>query len=331
MIRCYIGHSKGSVEAEIAQLAAAGEAIDDLNRVVLDGDEVELETLQAHCDTLPFLGGGKLVIVRGLLNRCLKEKPLREGLLAYLPGLPAHCTLVLQDNALPRGRETTALTKALRGLPGATVDVADQRRGRPQVTWVVENAPRFGCGISHRAAEHLAAVLPDRDTIEQELIKLANYRNRTGTISEEDVHLLVPQSREAHIFAFADAVSDGRRQQALTLLHDLPNQEPGYVLAMIARQFRLVLKAKHALRSQQSPQEIARAVGLTRAPTHAVNRVISQARRFSVDQLAAIHAHVARTDFAIKRSRMDPATALDLLVIGLCSIASSPRGGPRRR
>ena len=111
-------------------------------------------------------------------------------------------------------------------------------------------------------------------------------------------------------------------KKALALLHDLPNQEPGYVLVMIARQFRLILQAKHALRTVQAPNEVARAVGLTRAPPHAVRRVIAQARRFSVDQLAAIHAHVARTDFAIKRSKMDPATALDLLVVGLCSIAS---------
>ena len=319
MIRCYIGHSKGTVDSAIAELAAEGDPMADLNRAVLDGDEIDLETLRTHCDTLPFMGGGKLVVVRGLLSRCLKEKPLREGLLAYLP---EHCTLVLADSALPRGRETTALTKALRGLPDATVDIADQRKGAPQIGWIIENAPRFGCGITRRAAEHLAAVLPDRDTIEQELTKLANYRNRTGTISEEDVHLLVPQSRESNIFAFADAVSDGRRKHALALLHDLPNQEPGYVLVMIARQFRLILKAKHALRTVQAPNEVARAVGLTRAPPHAVRRVIAQARRFTVDQLAAIHAHVARTDFAIKRSKMDPATALDLLVVGLCSIAS---------
>ncbi len=322
MIRCFIGHSKGTIETEITKLATEGEAIADLNRVALDGDAIDMETLQVHCDTMPFLGGAKLVVVRGLLSRCLKEKPLRDGLLAYLPLVPEHCTLVLVDNVLPRGRETTALTKALRELSGATVNIADQRRGAPQVAWIEENARRFGCGISRSAAEHLAAVLPDRDTIEQELTKLANYRNRTGTISEEDVHLLVPQSRESNIFAFADAVADGRRRQALALLHDLPNQEPGYVLVMIARQFRLVLKAKHAMHSVQSPNEVARAVGLTRAPPRAVNRVISQARRFSVDQLAAIHAHIARTDFAIKRSKLDPATALDLLVIGLCSIAS---------
>lgn len=322
MIRCFIGHSKGTVEAEVAKLTGGGEGIADLNRVVLDGDVVDLETLQVHCDTLPFLGGAKLVIVRGLLSRCLKEKPLREGLLAYLPQVPDHCTLVLADDALARGRETTSLTKAIRAISGATVDSADQRRGRPQVSWIEENAPRFGCSITHRAAEHLAAVLPDRDSIEQELTKLANYRNRTGTISEEDVHLLVPQSRESNVFAFVDAVADGRRRQALALLHEQPNQEPGYVLVMIARQFRLVLKAKHVLRSEQAPNEVARAIGLTRAPPRAVNRVISQARRFSVDQLAAVHAHIARTDFAIKRSRMDPATALDLLVLGLCSIAT---------
>ena len=134
LVRCYIGHSKGTVEAEVAQLASQGEAIADLNHVVLDGDVIDMETLQVHCDTLPFLGGAKLVVVRDLLSRCLKEKPLRDGLLAYLPGLPDHCTLVLADHALPRGRETTALTKALRNLPGGTVDVADQRRGRPQVS-----------------------------------------------------------------------------------------------------------------------------------------------------------------------------------------------------
>ena len=322
MIRCYLGHSKGTIDTEVAKLAADGEAVADLNQVVLDGDVIDVETLQVHCDTLPFMGGRKLIVVRSFLSRCLKEKPLREGLLAYLPGLPEHCTLVFVDSALPRGRETTTFTKALRELPKSRVDTADQRRGAPQVSWIEANAPRFGCGITHRAAEHLAAVLPDRDTIEQELAKLALYRNRTGTISEEDVHLLVPQSRESNIFAFADAVADGRRRQALALLHDLPNQEPGYVLVMIARQFRLVLRAKHALRTVQSPNEVARAIGLTRAPPRAVNRVISQARRFSVDQLAAIHAHVARTDFAIKRSKLDPATALDLLVIGLCAIAS---------
>ena len=80
MIRCFIGHSKGTIETEITKLATEGEAIADLNRVALDGDAIDMETLQVHCDTMPFLGGAKLVIVRGYAESLSqREAPARRA------------------------------------------------------------------------------------------------------------------------------------------------------------------------------------------------------------------------------------------------------------
>jgi DNA polymerase-3 subunit delta len=323
MVICYIGYGPAALRSALEEGGAAWQAVHEFNRVSLDGESLDLATLRTHCDTLPFLGGGKLVMVKGLLAHCLQEAELRRGLLSYLPHVPPECHLLLIERDLDpkQGRDLLAALAKV-----AKVKQFQPPKGEELLQWIEQRARQHGCGIARGAAQQLAEyVAEDLDALDQEIAKLAAYLNYTGTIAEEHVQALVPQTREASIFEFVDAVAAGRRRQALELLHALPNQEPGYVLAMIARQFRLIMQVKAVQGSARTSQQVAEQLGYSPSRLFLVNRLLTQARRFTPEQLRAIHTHLARTDFAIKQSKMDPATALDLLVIALCSAAGPAR------
>ncbi|HUY78961.1 MAG TPA: hypothetical protein VMV29_19465, partial [Ktedonobacterales bacterium] len=136
-----------------------------------------------------------------------------------------------------------------------------------------------------------------------------------GQIRAEDVRLLTPVARQAVIFDLTDALARRDRARALNLLHELlaNGESPLGIVGMTAYQTRSLLQVKSlAERGMRAPQ-IAQTAGM--AP-YVVEKSLPLARQFTFAQLEAAHRHVLDVDLALKRSKMTPELALDLLVIG---------------
>ncbi|MGQ9516775.1 MAG: hypothetical protein ACUVT1_05870, partial [Anaerolineae bacterium] len=78
MIYLIFGKDEFSCEEALHKLIHqhdAGTPGADWNRTLLEGARLSLSELQHHCDSLPFLGNRRLVIVRGLLARLSGGSP----------------------------------------------------------------------------------------------------------------------------------------------------------------------------------------------------------------------------------------------------------------
>jgi DNA polymerase-3 subunit delta len=141
-------------------------------------------------------------------------------------------------------------------------------------------------------------------------------------VTSADVRALVSRARETNVFDMVESM--GRRQaaEALELLHGLwdDGEHPLYVLAMLARQVRLLIQVSELRARSASALEMA---GKLRLQDWQVKRLLAQAAYFSMDQLESAHRAVVDTDWAIKTGEMEGELALDLLVVRLC-------GGPAR-
>jgi DNA polymerase-3 subunit delta len=330
----FLGRDDFSLREELARIK--GELDSDgmlsVNTDVLDGREVSPEQLMAICDTMPFLSAHRLVVVEGLLKRFDRpEGPRRgaraargestealerwRGLADYAQRMPDTTTLILVDEEVSAGNP---LLQALK----PSGQVREFRLLRPGVVlqWILERAQNQGIDISPAAARLLADLVGNNLwLLASELEKLAAYA-QGRRIEGADVRALVSEAHQVNIFAMVDAIVEKRAAVALRLLRQLTTAgvEGGRLLAMVIRQYRLIIQAREMMTANLSTLEIGQRLGVT--SEFVLQRILDQAQRYSLSRLKAVYRRLLEADVGVKRGQYDEGLALELLVHDLARI-----------
>ena len=152
--------------------------------------------------------------------------------------------------------------------------------------------------------------------LDQEIKKLALYAG-DREITQSDIDLMVPDSRDANIFEAIDAVFAHRPAVALQLLYILLSggETIQGVLRMLCRQVRLLILTIELRGRGVGEEELGKRIGLTNQ--WALDKTIRQSSNFSIEQLANIHRRLLLADLAIKKGEMDDRLAVEILVAEL--------------
>lgn len=304
----------------------------DLNTTILDGGTLTLAKLRHACETIPFLAEKRLVIVEGLLTRLAPRKDrelstsqreLLTALADYLPRLPETTRLVfIEDKPLPARHSMLQLAQQEeRGY----VKRFDPPDAKVLPRWIEKRVRKYGGEIEPQAAQQLAAVVgTDLRLLDQEIIKLVTYtQSPTGgqAITIADIEAVVPYAQAAVVFDLVDALGRRDGRTAAQTLHRLldAGEHPLGLLAMIVRQFRLLIQVKELKAERATPRDIAKTLRLHPFPARKLH---TQATHFTAAQLEAVYRHLLDTDVAIKTGKIDPEVALDLLVAGLAETST---------
>jgi DNA polymerase III subunit delta len=334
------GSDAFSAGEELDRLRAAGGY--DHNQAIFDGADSDLPTIRNTADTLPFLSERRLVVVRGLPkrrravggggeseseteDRSTRPAPAKkspaggsdarmfvEGLAEYAARLPESTDLVvLVDEPLDPEHP---LMQAARTY-GRAQSFAEPKGTRLEA-WLTERTHARGAQLASGVARQLVeAVGENPRLLAGEIEKLATYVGPGGTIRAEDVHALTPSIRELRAFDLTDALLRRDRPGALAVLHELLDQGSAalQLVGLVAYQTRTLLQVKSLADRGLRPTQIAQAAGI--APFVA-EKSLATVRRFSSSELEAAHRALLDVDIALKRSRITPEMALDLLVLG---------------
>ncbi|NOX63929.1 MAG: DNA polymerase III subunit delta [Chloroflexi bacterium] len=302
-----------------------------LNVTVLDGRETNWNEIRHHCDTPPFLGEYRLVVVENFFSRGAGKSGRRargsgaqtadaEHLLAYLPHVPETTKLAfLEEDRLPARHPLLKAAAALGDDARVERFDAPSPRGDELPRWIGRRATRRGVKLGAGVAQDLAAFIgPDLRLIDSELEKLAVYASGR-VVTREDVRLLVPYAQQANIFDMVDALGHRKTREAFRLLARLRKEgaHPLYLLTMIVRQHRILLQVKELMSQGLDKNAIASTLGLHPYPT---GKAMAQARRYTPAQLNRIYDRLLETDVSIKTGQMDANLALDLLVVELARL-----------
>ncbi|OLB28964.1 MAG: DNA polymerase III subunit delta [Ktedonobacter sp. 13_2_20CM_53_11] len=325
----------------------------EYNQDTFNDGEVDLGTITATCNTLPFLAEQRLVVVEGLPKKRRGESPastskddgaarqdssetstggkgqktkkgkksgkgstetragFEKGLAEYISRLPDSVALiVLVDETL---EASNLLVKA--ASEHGKVIQSMLPRGAALVSWIKRRAQSIGVSINEEAATLLANYIGNQlRLLANELAKLATYVGDGGTITVDDVHQLSAQVQEARIFDLTDALAQRNQKQALTILHDLlaDGEPPIRLISTIITQVRSLLLVKELSQKGMRAAQIATTIGI--APFVA-EKAARQVGKFTPTQLEHAYRQLLATDAALKRSRMTPEMALDLLVV----------------
>ncbi|MBM3130116.1 MAG: DNA polymerase III subunit delta [Chloroflexi bacterium] len=303
----------------------------ELNTAHFDGRKLALGELMHACDAVAFLSDKRLVIVEGMLARfdprrkkgedasgeSIEEEAnpdLAKGLAAYLPRLPETTRLVFVE-AKTLAKNNPIIKHAATDTRAHVKEFsAPDLRSLPK--WIAEHVKQKGGAIEPDAVNELVAHIGnDLRLLDNEIEKLLTYR-ANQPIRGQDVRAVVASVTESSVFDLVDAIGRRETDKAMRLLHDQlsHNAAPIYLLAMITRQFRMLIQLRD-LAERGKPLDQA-AAQLKMHPFVA-KKTAEQSRNFSLPQLEAIYQKLLDADIAIKTGRSEPMLALDLLVVEL--------------
>ena len=323
MFYVFYGEDEYSLRQAVDELKAklGDRTTVDLNTTILDGRSLSLDEMRMACDTLPFLADRRLVM-EGLLARYEprggevargRADPLEAGLRSYLPTMPDTARLFfIEHGALSEKNPLLRMARELGGI----VREFKPPTGTALGDWIERQVRAGGGDISPRATETLAAFVGSNlRQLAHEIEKLIAYA-AGRTIQEADVYLLVADTREIRVWTLTDAIAARQRDQAIGLLHQLldDGEQPPVLMAIITRQFRSLVQVKEMADQHLTSDAIATQL---RLHSYVVQKAVATARSFTYERLEAIYRRLLDTDLAVKTGRLDPALALDLLIVEL--------------
>jgi len=298
------------------------------NTTVLDGQQVTLDQLRAVVGTAPFLAEKRLAIIQGLLGRFeAGSKPRRRKKIApqaekepeyksfadCLTKIPDSTVLALVDGKI---KNSNSLLKQLSSR--AKVISFPILKGDKLLQWIKREVAEQGASISPEALDLLAKLVGGNLWVmTNEIIKLALFASGRR-IEVEDIRVVVSSAQETSVFVMVDAILDFKVGVAEQLLEELLQRgaSPAYLLVMLSRQVRLIVRAS-ALRRQRRPDvEIQDRLGLT--SDFVLRKTLDQAQRYSMERLREVYNKLLEADLSIKTGKYDGGLALNLLIADLC-------------
>jgi len=298
------------------------------NTTVLEGSQVTVDQLRSICEAAPFLADKRLVIVKGLLQRFQQpDRPRRQGrsrkatsqtddheaLANYIGTIPDSTILVLIENEI---KSTNPLFRALAG--NANAQSFPLIRGDKLKQWVQSRVKKEGGSITPEAVDLLTRLVGSNLWImSSEIVKLVLF-TAEKRIGEEDIKLVVGYTQQTSIFAVVDAIVESKARTASQLLQQLLNEgaSPSYLMVMLARQLRLIVRTRDIQTARMSPNELRSRLGLT--SEFVARKTLEQARHYSIPRLRQVYQQLLETDLAIKTGKYEPELALNILVAELC-------------
>jgi DNA polymerase-3 subunit delta len=332
--------------------AAVGDAeLADLNITEWEGGAANANEILGQASMMPFLTMRRLIVLRGYLSNLEKRMSLSKStesaahleaahFLGGLADVTDTCDLVLIENSLDKRR---AIWKGfrirqqdgereVRGLQAlvAAKTIVQEELATPDAkslpSWIQQRARALKITVEPRAVQLLASFVGGNlRQVDNELDKLSLYAGQRS-ITEEDVKLMVSDASEALIWNLTDALSQRNPNKAMHALHDLRRGDahPIYLLTMIARQYRVILKVKEAMRLHPGANEYDLAK-VVRESAYPVKKAMQLAGSYSFAELVELMDRFVVADNAMKTGA-DPETEIDLLIAELTQKAPAHVG-----
>ncbi len=316
------------------------------NQDTYNGADANLKQILITINTLPFLSEQRLVVIDGLPKKKRgsetvasveavggeadkdKGSKTRKSKKSSKPGpltragfekeLATHVATMQETTIL------VVLAEEVLEASSPLVKAAEQYgkviqntlpKGAALENWITKRSKHLGVSITPEAKKLLGDFIGNNlRLLANELDKLATYVGKGATINIDDVRQLSAQVQEARIFDLTDALAQRNRQQALNILHDLlsDGEPPLKLLSTMTSQVRSLLLVKELAQKGMRAPQIVSALGM--AP-FIVDKSLRQVAKFSPAQLESAYRQLLATDAALKRSRLTPEMALDLLVV----------------
>jgi DNA polymerase-3 subunit delta len=290
--------------------ASLGEGPAGFNDDVFQGQGLSAQRVAQAARTLPMMATKRFVLVRNLDAAAPEEQ---ERLAEYVRApSPDTCLVLVAEKLDGRGK----LAKVARES-GVLLELESPRPN--EIPGLAQREARMrGHALSDAAAAALAdAIGADLASLSDAIERLSLYVGDKQPIGTVEVEACVAQVRTESVWSLVDAVGERNAPKALQAAASLlGDREPALkILALVARQLRILTKLRQALAQGLKPQEATQSAG---APPFKARELCAMAQRFDDARLTRAFAVIAETDLALKGSKVPGPRVLEGALLALC-------------
>jgi DNA polymerase-3 subunit delta len=288
-----VGDDAPKVETALKRLRQRiiRESGSDLNISEFDASAEGAATVVNAANTMAFLGGVRLVLVKHVEAWNRSEK---EIVAAYLASPAPDACLCLVAESLP----SSDLLRTAMQRQGEVLEYqAPRESDLPR--WLQGEAARLGSRLGTREALLLVQRCgTNQNLLLRELEKLSLYAE-AGPITEEDIHRLGSVTVEARVFDLVDALALGRGPAAFSTAADLlaDGEEVSLLFSRILRHFQQLSRVAALREEGRDMRAIQEELKLKPYPA---KKLFEQAAHLGSEGVARRLAILAEADARLK-------------------------------
>jgi DNA polymerase III delta subunit len=295
------------------------------------------DRILALAQALPFLGSGRLVLVRSI---DLLPNDQQKKLAASMATVPPMNHLLLVTGETETGKKPAKLAAdLLKGIEkqGTIYDCSPLSEDEA-MQWVRDTLTGWQQKIEPNALRLLVTRAgTELRRLQIEVEKLSLMAGDGNVIRTQDVETMTPKLAEESVFHLTDAVAARNTGLALTILRELLEEQmeqPFRIFPLLIRQFRLLWQTKILLdagwKPRQDPAGFPGAMALMPEQNMVGQiggwmgqKLAGPARQMSWEQLSLAYRALLECDMAgkaiegVPRQEMD--LALEMLCVKLCA------------
>jgi len=305
------------IEQAVIKAVLAPEEL-DMNLLQLDKDP-SINELIALIETVPFMGGKNVIHIRGTaLLRPRKNNneeaevndKSEERLLKVISNMPDYTHLILSTtDKVDKRRKIFKMIEKY----GTTVELANIK-GKDVRGWLISKLAELNRKMDSDAMEYFLGVISIMPQIS--LGFLHNELEKAALFTEGKTIEIMSSIPEISIFSMIDAVSQKQIGKALQLIGEQikSGEHPLKLVALLARQVRLMWQAKELAKDGYGAREIAEKLGLV---PFIGEKMLKQSKNFTPEVLKQASLALATADYDLKSGRANK-SALEEIIIAMC-------------
>ncbi len=267
------------------------------NVVFLDAlEEKHGSKLWSEMLSSPFLAEKRMVVVENVLAS--KHEDLIEQITERIGagGFPDSNIIVFWEGEdEPKAKAKKELFALLKAEKYATEFAPLDDRKRE--AWIMEEVKKHSTTISRDAVSYLSTNSGGDLWLVHNVIEQVCAYASAREITKADVVLFLDPAADDNIFALVDAVVSGQSARAQKLITDQYKigKEPQYILAMLIRQYRILIQLADLFAHEDgiSSDTAAKKLGLH---PFVVKKTLPLVKRTTLAELQAIHTQLFEID-----------------------------------
>ncbi|MCB9803120.1 DNA polymerase III subunit delta [Candidatus Nomurabacteria bacterium] len=268
----------------------------------LDGENLNLDDFFQTVTAGGFLASKKLVVIKNIFDN-KKLKSLEEPLINYLEkqqDTTEENYLIFWQTSKPNLKNK--LYKTLKKFK--YTEEFEKLTPDKVSNWIKKELSNKNKKIDPTALNLLLAYVGENLwQLEQELSKLINF-TQAEEISAAEVRLLVQAKTDDNIFKLVDLIGKKDKKNALLLLEQQLDSGVNalYILSMITRQFRILIKVKLLSEKINNSFAISQALKIH---SFVAKKTLEQSKFYELKDLKKIYQLLLQIDAKLKRESVN--------------------------
>ncbi|MCD6471088.1 DNA polymerase III subunit delta [bacterium] len=285
----------------------------------LDGQFLTSEQFRKNVLSAGLFSQKRLIIIKNILKN--KNDNLFKEIISYLEKIRNdENNVVIFWEGIIGSNENTKLFSILRQEKFAK-EFTFLKLGE-LINWIRKKIKKSGKNISQEALFFLAQKIgANLWQMDNEINKILAYCEKKKIIEMNDVKLLIDIKPEENIWLLINALGDKDKKSALKLLNDqiILGKDISYILAMLTRNYRILLKVKDVLNQKKYFHDVESLAKYLSIHPYAAKMALENVKKYSFKELKNIYQKLSQIDIFIKTSSLDPHLLLDLFITDLSS------------